>query len=274
MNHLLRELAPIPDEAWAQIDDEARRRLVPLLAARRFVDWVGPGGWGRGATDLGRTEALDAPPPGVDAGAGAVVARRRRVLPLAEFRVPFTVSRAEMADIARGAVDAQFADLDRAVRLAGEIENRAVLHGWPAAGIEGIAGVAGHHPPITLGQDASGYVGVVAQAVDTLRCAGVVGPYTLAIGPAGYTRIVETTEHGGYPLVEHLQRILDGQVVWTPGLDSAVVLTRRGGDFLFEVGQDLSIGYHRHDADVVELYLEESFSFRTVEPDAAVTLTS
>jgi uncharacterized linocin/CFP29 family protein len=53
----------------------------------------------------------------------------------------------------------------------------------------------------------------------------------------------------------------------------AVVLSQRGGDFLFESGEDLSIGYDRHDADTVQLYLLESFTFRVATDDAAVALT-
>jgi uncharacterized linocin/CFP29 family protein len=270
MDHLLRGLAPIPTTAWTEIDDEARKRLTPLLTARKLIDWTGPGGWERSTTNLGRTDPLDGPPPGTPAP--DVPARQRRVLPLTEFRVPFTVARSEIHDIQRGATDPDFDDLDRAARHAAEIENRAVFHGWPAAGIEGIVG-AGPHPPLALGQDAQHWPSIVARAVNTLRQAGVIGPYALAIGPAGYTRIVETTEHGGYPLLDHLQRILDGSIAWTPGLDGAVVLSQRGGDFLLDVGQDLAIGYSQHDADTVSLYLEESFTFRIIEPDAAVTLT-
>jgi uncharacterized linocin/CFP29 family protein len=51
------------------------------------------------------------------------------------------------------------------------------------------------------------------------------------------------------------------------------VLSQRGGDFVFHLGQDLSIGYRDHDAEVVRLYVEESFTFRVSEPDAAVALT-
>ena len=81
------------------------------------------------------------------------------------------------------------------------------------------------------------------------------------------------TEHGGYPLQQHLSRILGGDLVWAPGLDGALVVSKRGGDFALDVGQDLSIGYARHDVEVVTLYVEESLSFRVNEPDAAVVLT-
>jgi uncharacterized linocin/CFP29 family protein len=269
-DHLLRDLAPIPARAWKEIDDEARERLTPLLAARKLADWVGSGGWRRDAMTTGRTTALAGPPAG--GTAAGVEVRQRRVLPMAEVRVPFTVSRREIEDIQRGATDPEFDDLDRAARQAAEIENRAVFHGWAAAGIAGITETSAY-PPVEFGDDARRYPSIVAGAVDTLRCNGIEGPYALAIGPNGYTRIVESTEHGGYLLADHLTRILGGKIIWSPGLDGAIVVTERGGDFLLDVGQDLSIGFSHYDADVVHLYFEESFAFRVVEPDAAIALT-
>jgi uncharacterized linocin/CFP29 family protein len=46
----------------------------------------------------------------------------------------------------------------------------------------------------------------------------------------------------------------------------------RGGDFLFDSGEDISIGYERHDTQTVDLYLTESFSFRIATPEGAVAL--
>jgi uncharacterized linocin/CFP29 family protein len=54
----------------------------------------------------------------------------------------------------------------------------------------------------------------------------------------------------------------------------AVVVSMRGGDFTFESGQDLSIGYDSHDGEVVRLYLEESFSFHVATPEAGVALSA
>ena len=60
--------------------------------------------------------------------------------------------------------------------------------------------------------------------------------------------------------------------MWAPGVEGAVVVSLRGGDFVFESGQDLSIGFDSEDADVVRLYLEESFSFHVATPEAAIAL--
>jgi uncharacterized linocin/CFP29 family protein len=264
-NHLLRDLAPIPAAVWKLIDTEAKERLTPALAGRRLVDWNGPKGWTYSATNLGRVSRVTA------TGSGEEV-DQRIVLPVTEFRVPFTVSRDEIANAARGATDLDLDDLARAAARAAECENIAVLHGWESAGVPGLT-EASAHAPGRLGEDAQEYPHHVAVAVDRLRLAGIEGPYALAICPSGYTRIVETTEHGGHPLLDHLRQILGGDIVWAPGITGAVVLTRRGGDFVLDVGQDFAIGYRGHDDETVQLYLEESFTFRVVEPDAAIALT-
>jgi uncharacterized linocin/CFP29 family protein len=268
-DHLLRDLAPIPARAWQQIDGEARERLTPRLGGRRLADWVGTGGWRHDALSIGRTTELDGPPGAAIPG---VRTRLRRLQPLAEFRVPFTVARAEVEDLQRGSSDPELDDLNRAAQASAEIENRIVFHGWPAAGITGIT-EASPYETKSLGSDPEKYPNAVARAVDELRCNGIAGPYALAIGPEGYTRIVETTEHGGYLLLEHLTRIMDGQVVWAPGVEGAVVVSARGGDFLLDVGQDLSVGYMGYDAENVQLYLEESLTFRVAEPDAGIALS-
>ena len=114
----------------------------------------------------------------------------------------------------------------------------------------------------------------MAKAVEVLLEAGIDGPYGLALGPACYTGVIETTEHGGYLVFDHLRKILGGPIVRAPGVEGALVLSMRGGDFLFESGQDLSIGYDSHDSETVRLYLEESFSFRVATNEAAIALVN
>jgi uncharacterized linocin/CFP29 family protein len=264
MNHLHREVAPISETGWDAIDDEAKARLTTYLAARKLVDFAGPHGWAHSATNLGRITDISGPAEGVSAA-------QRRVLPLVELRAEFKVSRVHLDDADRGATDIDLEELDEAVRQIAIGENVAVFHGYQAAGIEGIT-ESTSHAPVVHAKDMAKYPTAVAQAVDALRQSGINGPYGLAICPETYTRIVETTEHGGHLLFDHLHEILGGPLVWAPGVDAGLVLSLRGGDFVLDSGQDLSIGYLDHDADTVRLYLEESFSFRVLEPDAAVAV--
>jgi uncharacterized linocin/CFP29 family protein len=263
VNHLLRGHAPITETGWAQLDSEGRDRLVPALAARKLVDFAGPMGWQHSATNLGRIIPIEGP--------DQLRARQRRVLPLVELRADFSISREELLAADRGAHDLELGPLDEAAQRLALAENIAVFHGWPQAGIIGIT-EAVTHAPMTLGAQYADYPSHVARAVETLLSVGISGPYGLALGPDGYTGVVETTEHGGLIVFDHLGQILGGPIVWAPGVRGAVVVSLRGGDFLFESGEDVSIGYDHHDAERVYLYLEESFSFCVASADAAVAL--
>jgi uncharacterized linocin/CFP29 family protein len=264
--HLFRELAPVSAAAWAEIESDARARLAAHLAARRLVDFEGPLGWDHAATNTGRVRAIS----GLSSG---LVAAQRTPLPLVEVRVDFALSRRELDDVERGARDVDLSALDASAQQLAFAENEAVFHGYEAAGIIGIS-EASSHDTVVLETDVDRSPAAVARAVDVLRQSGIGGPYGLAIAPDLYTQIIETTEHGGYPLFDHLREILEGAVVWAPGVSGGLVLSQRGGDFVFECGQDIAIGYTAHDATTVDLYLEESFSFRVLEPDAAVALRS
>jgi uncharacterized linocin/CFP29 family protein len=268
MNHLHRELAPISEGAWQQIDDEAKARLTTYLAARRLVDFHGPRGWDCSAINLGRTRSVEGEAP------TGVEVRARQVLPLLEYRVPFDLDREELEAVGRGAVDIDLGPLDAAAKKIAVAENLAVFHGFAGEGITGII-EASSHESITLGDAAENYPRHVARAVRVLLEAGISGPFGLALSSDAWIKVVETTEHGGYPLFEHLRRaIVGGPIVWAPGLDGGVVISQRGGDFRFESGADLSVGYLDHDRSRVTLYLEESFTFKVDEPDAAVALVA
>jgi uncharacterized linocin/CFP29 family protein len=265
-DHLLRNLAPITATAWQAIEDDVSPRLAAQLAARKLVDFEGPLGWDHSATNLGRVHPIERLP-------SDVTTSRRAVLPLIEVRADFVLSRAALDDVERGARDTDFTALDRAAHHLALAENQTVFHGLQDGGITGMT-EASSHDPIVLETDVNRYPFAVARAVDVLRQAGISGPYGLAIAPDLYTEIIETTEHGGYPLFDHLREILGGLVVWAPGIRGGVVLSNRGGDFVFECGEDIAIGYRSHDADTVSLYLEETYTFRVLEPAAVIALPS
>ena len=264
MNDLLRELAPISNAAWHQVDDEATKTLKLTLAARKLVDFSGPHGWNYSAIDLGR--CADVP----DSLGEGVSVRRRLVQPLIELRVPFELQRRELETVARGGKDADWRPLVEAARSIAMAEDRAVFSGFRAGGIAGIAEMA-ETAALPLTDDYAKYPIVVAEALNKLRNLGVDGPYGIALGSRCYTGLTETTANGSR-VYEHVRRLLDGPIVWAPAVDGAVVLSMRKGDFELTVGQDFSIGYLDHSATAVELYLQESFTFRVLTAEAAVPL--
>lgn len=264
MNDLMRELAPIPQVAWEEIDKEATRVLKRTLAARKVVDFSGPHGWEKSSVPLGRVDELDSAP---EDGAQA---RLRRVQPLVEVRVPFEMSRAEIEAAARGAEDPELEPVTFAARKAALAEDRSIFHGFADAGIEGICAVS-TKLDAPEESDFAKIPRLVAEALDRLRVEGVGGPYAIVLGRDCYTAL-STTHVDGYPIIEDVKRLLDGPVIWAPGVEGATVLSMRGGDFELTVGRDFSVGYEGHDADSVQLFIEESFTFRALGPEAAVPL--
>lgn len=265
MNNLHRELAPISTAAWAQIDEEATRTLKRYLAARRVVDVPEPKGPMLAAVGTGHVEKIEGPGEGVQAV-------RRAANAVVELRIPFTLSRQAIDDVERGSLDSDWQPLKDAARKIAYAEDRAVFDGYAAADIGGIRPGASN-PALTLPAAAMGYPAAVAQAVNRLRLAGVEGPYKLVLGADTYTAISGGSEEG-YPVVQHIQRLVDGEIVWAPAIAGGLVLTTRGGDFELDIGQDLSIGYLGHSETEVELYLQESFTFRLLTTEAAVALVA
>jgi uncharacterized linocin/CFP29 family protein len=265
MNGLLRELAPVSEAAWSEIDKEAKRTLRTMLGGRRVVDFTGPLGSTAAAVNTGRVVPLEAPPSG-----DALEARLRQMQPLLELRVPFDLLRSELEAVDRGASDPDLDPLIAAAESLAKAENRSVFHGYDAAAIVGICEAAGEKS-VPLSADYEAYPVAVSVAIGRLRDAGVGGPYAIALSERCYTGLTEAAA-SGYPVIEHVRRLIDGPLVWAPGLEGAVVVSLRGGDFELTVGQDLSIGYLEHDARRVQLYLQESYTFRVLAAQAAVPL--
>ena len=263
MNLLKRELAPVVEEAWALIDKEARGVLASHLAGRRLVDFSGPHGWDYAAVNTGMLKPISTPRP------GGAEWRLRDVQPLAEVRIPIELDVANLDLAARGSTTIDLEPVVSAAKTIAHDEDDAIFSGADAAGIVGIIG-ASTHDPVDV-ESPLDYPKAVIGAADRLRRAGIGGPYGVALAPDVYNELFAAT-HDGYPVVRQVERFIEGPIVKAPSLTGGVVLSLRGGDYQLVVGQDHSIGYLNHDQGKVSLFMTESFTFRVIEPAAAVEL--
>jgi uncharacterized linocin/CFP29 family protein len=261
MNNLHRELAPVSDAAWASIEEETKRTVKRYLAGRRVVDVEGPGGAALSAVGTGHLKTIAAPGEGV-------LARRRDVRALVELRVPFELDRQQIDDVERGANDSDWQPAKDAAQKIAYAEDRAIFEGYSAAGIGGIRQGASN-PIMTLPDDVRQYPDALAHALSQLRLVGVNGPYSVLLGADAYTALAETSDNG-YPVLEHVKKLVKDEIIWAPAIDGAFVLTTRGGDFDLHLGQDVSIGYLSHTDSVVRLYLQETLTFLMLTSEAAV----
>jgi len=260
---LKRKLAPILPDAWKLIDEEAARVLRLHLAGRKIVDFQGPFGWKFAAVNTGRLAILPDPAPEVGLGI-------REVQPVVEVRIPIKLAIMELDTVARGAEDP---DLDPVVTAAEKIalvEDTAIFNGLPSGNVRGIL-ESSPHAPSPLPADIRELPRAILEAKDVLRRNGVNGPYALILGTALYDKVFGQADDG-YPLSKRIGTQIVDKIIRASAVDGAAVISLRGGDYELTVGQDLSIGYAYHSRDEVELYITESFTFRVLEPSAAVRL--
>ena len=124
MNNLHRELAPISDAAWAQIEEETARTFKRYLAGRRVVDVRGPAGADLSAVGTGHLRPI----AGLKEG---VVARQRVVKALVELRFPFELDRQTIDDVERGANDSDWQPAKHAARQIAFAETARFLRAIP-----------------------------------------------------------------------------------------------------------------------------------------------
>ena len=169
MNNLHRELAPVSDAAWAEIEAEARRTFARNVAGRRVVDLVGPAGPTLSAVGTGHVREL--------APAEGVRVHQREVQSVIELRAPFSVTRRAVDDVERGAKDSDWQPVKDAATQIAVAEDRTILHGSSEAGILGIA-PASSNAARSLPSETRQFPDTVAQALSATarRCRRAVQP--------------------------------------------------------------------------------------------------
>jgi uncharacterized linocin/CFP29 family protein len=208
----------------------------------------------------------------IKAPGNGIVARQREAKEMVELRVPFDLARQMIDDVERGANDSDWQPAKDAARTLAFAEDRAIFEGYGAAGIVGVRHGTSN-PKKSLPADVSKYPEAFAQALSQLRLVGVNGPYSILLSAQAYTELAETSDYG-YPVLEHVKRLVDGKIIWAPAIDGAFVVSTRGGDLDLQIGQDVSIGYLSHTDTHVRLYLQETFNFLYLASESAVALAA
>ncbi|TCK37096.1 putative linocin/CFP29 family protein [Paraburkholderia sp. BL8N3] len=263
MNNLHRELAPISSSAWSQIEAEVARTFKRSVGGRRVVDVTSPGGTDLPGVGTGHQTTITAPKQGVGA-------KLYEVKSLVQLTVPFTLERESIDSVERGSNDGDWQPAKDAAKALALAEDGAIFDGYKAAGIIGIRD-GSSNPPLALPADISNYPDAIAQALEALRLAGVDGPYSVVLGADAYTALSESSDQG-YPIIEHIKRIVNGDIIWAPAIEGGCVLSTRGGDYELHIGQDVSIGYSSHTDTTVQLYLRETLTFLMLTSEASVAV--
>jgi len=256
-------MAPLSNDMWKEIKDQAKSVLTTSRTVRKFSDVDGPYGPDFAAVSTGRFKVpREKWKTGINYGI-------REVLPLLEVRIPFELDRWELENIDRGAKDPALDNLDEAVKAVVNLEENIIYNGLSNAGIKGLA-KSSQYPVENLPDNPSEVLKLIGAQINRLQQNGVEGPYSLVLEESYWLDLVNLT--GGYPIIQQLKDLLEGQIIVNNNFNKSFLVSKRGGDYEMTIGQDTTIGYDAHDKRKINLFLTESFTFRVLSPEAVVVL--
>lgn len=256
MDILKRELAPLTDEAWNEIESRAKQVFESYLSARKVVHVNGPFGWDYTVLTEGRLTNIE----GKD---GEVYTGIYEAKPLLETRINFELNRWEMDNLIRGAKDIDLSPLEDAVKKSALFEENTLYNGHASSNIQGIQQVAANKA-ISFGSNGPDIMESIIQGMLTLKQAFAQKPYTLVTGIEAWRRI--NREVQGYPLSKQIEELLGSKIVCSEVVDGALLLPYNHDDLEMTIGRDFSIGYEASNQKIIQLFITESFTFRVLDP--------
>lgn len=252
---LYRELAPITNEAWAEIDERAKEVLKIFLSARKVVKVEGPKGFHHNVITEGRlTNIVDE---------DDLCYGNYQVIPLMESRIEFEMERWELDNIIRGAKDIDYEPLEKAMEKIALFEENAIYNGLEDASIKGLKNSV-ESDEIIFGKTPTEIMEAITEGVIRLKEAYVEKPYALVVGKEAYKRII--SEETAYALDKRIEKLIDGKIVYSHVVDGAYLLPYNHEDLELTIGGDFSIGYVSHTNKKVRFFAAESFTFRVLDP--------
>lgn len=255
---LNRNMAPISDKVWEEIDERAKEVLKSYLTARKVVKVKGPKGLDFNAVGEGRLEEIKE--------ADAIFYSNYAVKPLTEARVEFELDRKELDNIVRGAKDPDLTPLEDAMKKLALFEEKAVYYGLVDVGIEGLDKAS--KKAIPFGKDRDSIVNSIAKGISQLREAYAATPYALVVGEEEYKNII--LNDNGYPLEKRISKLIDGDIYVSKAVKGAFLVPFDSEDLELTIGQDFAIGFLEADDDKIEFFATESFTFRVLDPNIVV----
>ena len=255
-DYLMRGAAPFSAEEWARIDVMAVMVLKSMLVGRRFVDLVGPLGWGVENVPLTGFEVVD----------GAAVAKDAVYLPLKEISSEFVIKAKQMAIAAQTPFALDLGAVAMAAIMLAKEEDKQVVLGLLEAG---------QHNTVALGDwnEFGAAFKAVATAVAKLQNTGFDAPHALVLNPIMFAQLAGSMQQGREEL-EMVEEIVKGGIFQSPVIpeDKVLVVSPKAWNFDMVVGQDAVTAYVGNVGMDQRLRLFESLVLRVKLPGAICVL--
>ncbi|MGL5355867.1 MAG: family 1 encapsulin nanocompartment shell protein [Cetobacterium sp.] len=259
MDSLKKELAPISESVWKNIEERAKEVLTTQLSARRFVKVSGPVGIEAGGVNTGRLSIHKKD----DLAYGVY-----KVQPFVENRMNFTLNRWELDNFDRGAKDIDYTNLDEALKKAAKFEESAVFFGLESASIVGL--LKDETKAVEFGKTEEETIKNLMYGVSKLRNTGFSkGPYALVVGLEKFIYLNMVNLNN--PLAKRLEKILGMPIIISNNITGALLVPYDDENLELVLAEDFSLGYQGHTNKEVELFVTETFTFRVLDSARVVT---
>lgn len=260
---LKREMAPLTQLAWSEIDGRAEEVLKSRLTARKAVKVEGPKGLDFTSVSEGRLNLTEDTDDFIKTGVFSVK-------PLTEVRVSFSLNRWEMDNLTRGAKDIDLSNLEEAVKKIAEFEEQAVYHGYDPGSIVGLDGAVANEK-IPFGKKDSEIMEAISKGVIVLKEKFEAEPFVLIVGQEAYNRLNKGSQ--GYPLIKRIESLIGGKILLSTILDGAFLIPYDNSNIELTIGQDFAIGFESYDGESINLFITESFTFRILDDNIIISYT-
>lgn len=250
MNLFKQQLAPIPAEAWDELNNRAALALESVLSARKVLSVQGPFGVDKQVVTTGRL-VMNKAEANQPVKSGTYESKS-----LIETRNTFELSRWELDNILRGTRDIHLDPLDQAAKESALFEEKSLFHGHKEGKIDGLLKDATRFA--TLPSDSAGILKTIAEGVLHLEKNLAVSPFDLVVSEK--LDLALNQIHGSKLLRELVEKVIGGQIVRSQVLEGALLLPSRHPDLELVIGQDYTLGYESHDAQTIRFFLMNSFT--------------
>jgi uncharacterized linocin/CFP29 family protein len=264
MKFLNREAAPISQEMWGMIDENLMALLAKRLLLRSVVDFEEGYDFTTDAVATGNLRT-------VSESGGVRIGVREPIL-MAEVRHDFSIPKTTLEAMKRDIEDFDDTPMREAANAFGSAENGMILEGLEALGTPGILGALTQKTLQATG--AKELMVSAAKSLGMFNGEFVDGPFKILVSSATFAQLAVEAE-AGETMKQKLENIFGaGALVITDavGDDKALVISQRGGDFVFYSGLDVHVGFESESADALNFFLIESGAFRVINPEAAVRI--
>ncbi|HKL47564.1 MAG TPA: family 1 encapsulin nanocompartment shell protein [Candidatus Izemoplasmatales bacterium] len=259
MDIFKRNLAPISDQAWEEVDERAEEVINAQLTTRKSLKVNGPFGLSYTSIPTGRLDLIENNSSKVKLG----IYNNKSLL---ETRISFELSKWELDNLLRGAKDIELDALEDAAKVIARFEDDVIYNGSKNAGIAGLMQEAGIEKNIKL--DSQEILSGISEALIDLKNAFVGGPFNFVVSRKVYNALNKV--HGSKLLRMIVEEMIGGHVIVSEMITGGLLLPVEHDDLEFTIGQEYTIGYESHTDDMVKLFIMNSFTLRVLDDQILV----